>query len=490
MELKLRADKPTKLAYEVIKFCGQHNHPTGNFTTEEVIYFSAELKIFFSNHCNNDFYFTLFHLLQNNESNGDLDGANPEHPEGAIHLSTQPFTSQHPILNEGKICIPSLQNLIRHQMIQKTKYSVPESEFEVRYQFCVNALKDLVTPNKQLHQKCLDILDNAIDVLSSSNETIISSSEVSRKQSLNDSSEFFDTFGLTETPSLREEIEDLYREGPEIINGVVAHLPRPANDDFVIKISKPSSSNVVEIVPTPGTEPESCDSKENEKTIEATPTQNLPVLNTSLIQKDSLIEEDSFIEEDSLFEDDSFIKESAGLDEVSEEHDVIVKKKEAKRGRPLNSAVLTAVGTRRKNLEITSFVNLHPAQKRIHMINWILTFDAAENAVEGAYKIDETALAVISDSFFDAKVDINIIKNDFKESAFKKFESFLKSKKSEEKKGKKIFSCGKCKKLVEGMAVCCQLCLLRFDFECTGLKKQLRQNTRWYCAMCRKKFRS
>lgn len=178
----------------------------------------------------------------------------------------------------------------------------------------------------------------------------------------------------------------------------------------------------------------------------------------------------------------------SSIEQISDDN--VIAQKGSRRGRPNRSAVLTVVGTRRKYLKISPFFLLEESQQRVQMIYWILPKAGAVNTIEGSYKIQAKDIAVIRDSFLDDNVNIKLLKEQFEPSAFEQFKSRIKDEKTRAKNGKNVFSCAECHRALSEKSVCCQFCLLRYDFDCSGLTKNIRSNSHWYCKTCKKIFRS
>lgn len=364
-----------------------------------------------------------------------------------------------------------------------------ENNFEVRYDFCINMLKGLVTPNRELHNKCLELLEDVIDQMRASSDmtddSIVSSPEfLLSEDSLDpaDSDQTDDSIvsppefllsedspdpagemdksnpSFFESASFQEQLKEIYKEPDNTINGVAYTFSSPAGEHSGNNFDNISSSNNVKHNSSP-----------SDETIQLDAEQNLA--------KASSAQHPNFLEDLSV--------------EQICESDVIVQKGNHKRGRPQNSSVLTVGGTKRKKLQMIPFALLDEPQQRRRMIHWVLPAPAAQNACEGAYKIKLLNINEIRESFYDKIVNIDILKKDFEKSAFTKFKSLLKKKVTAQKNGSCVFSCAKCKiGLSETSTVCCEFCLLRFHFECTGLNKKLRRNSQWQCEFCENNFRS
>lgn len=335
--------------------------------------------------------------------------------------------------------------------------------------------------NKNLQQKCLDILTNAITQLSSLDSETSSNRASSPIRAWSSEPEFllnvYEELDYStndpnisiskESESFQQQVHDLYKEPADIINGIVATMPLPQTESN----NSPSSNNIEMSSP---------------------PTNDNLHLNGGTFE-DNLahqFEQTTHSRDENMNKtcsQDSNVLDNPSIDDVKNYGMVL--RKPPGRGRPQKAAVSTVVGTRKKNLTITPFVKLDPGQKRREMLLWfVMPLAAVKNTMEGSYKIESKYLSVICDAFLDPNVKIDILKDDFNPETFKKFKSKLNNKKSAIKNGKKFFSCAECEQKLSEKSVCCQLCLLKYDYHCVGLEKNLRRHTLWYCETCKEKF--
>lgn len=84
------------------------------------------------------------------------------------------------------------------------------------------------------------------------------------------------------------------------------------------------------------------------------------------------------------------------------------------------------------------------------------------------------------ESFRELKMTVikSALKNFFQKDDFVKFVARLQTFR------KTAWNCQSCQKSIEGLSICCDMCLVWFHKKCAGLDDDYKSKKKWFCFQC------